>query len=152
MLQLVKSKPVIVQQWLERTLETYPGQSARFLAQEKDRFRNPVGHALREGLPVLFDELAGEMNAARITPVLDSIVRIRAVQDFTPSQAVAFVFLLKRVLWEHCPDGLAALEEKIDQMALLAFDLFVECREKICELKVEEARRSVYLPERMASR
>jgi hypothetical protein len=34
-------------------------------------------------------------------------------------------------------------------MALLAFDIFVQCREKMQELKVNEMRRRIYLLERM---
>jgi len=141
----------VVQEWFERTLRSYPGQTVGFLRGEKDPFRNPVGHTLREGLGVLFDEILGEMDEARITAALDAIVRIRAVQDHTASQAVAFLFLLKEVLREKSPAAdLAALENRIDRMALLAFDLYMKCREKIYEIKAEEAKRRVYLLERVS--
>ena len=70
--------------WLERTLASYPSQTAGFLRNEKDRFRNPVGNTLKEGLATLLDEITGEMDTAKIRPALESIVRLRAVQDFTP--------------------------------------------------------------------
>jgi hypothetical protein len=35
-------------------------------------------------------------------------------------------------------------------MALLAFDLYMKCREKIYEIKAEEAKRRVYLLERVS--
>lgn len=147
---LAAKKSAIVQEWLARTLQTYPEHTSRFLAHEKDPFRNPVGHSLKAALPLLFDELLGEMNASRITPVLDGVVRIRAVQDFTAGQAVAFIFLLKRVIREELireiqggADGeaLAAVEGRIDEMALLAFDLFIQCRERLYEIKAHEVRR-----------
>lgn len=155
---LAAKKSAILREWLARTLQTYPAHTSRFLLQEKDPFRNPVGTTLKEGFPVLFDELLGGMNAAKLTSVLDGIVRIRAVQDFTAGQAVAFIFLLKRVIGEELvgqthgePDGeeLAAIEGRIDQMALLAFDVFMKCRERIYEIKANEARRRLYLLERM---
>jgi hypothetical protein len=31
-------------------------------------------------------------------------------------------------------------QSRIDQLALLAFDIYMECREKICEIRVNEAR------------
>lgn len=146
---LERKRSAILKEWIARTLQSYADQTSRFLLDEKDPFRNPVGHALKEGLPVLFDELVGGMDAARITPALDSIVRIRAVQDFTASQAVAFVFLLKRIVHEELAgENLAALEERIDELALLAFDLFMKCREKIYEIKANEARRRVFVMER----
>ena len=151
---LAAKKSAIIRAWLARAFQTYPGNTSRFLAQENDPFRNPVGHTLKAAFPVLLDELLGEMNASRITPVLDGVVRIRAVQDFTAGQAVAFVFLLKKVLREELRseiqsdregEGLAAIEGRIDEMALLAFDLFMKCRERIYEIKANEARRRVYV-------
>lgn len=155
---LAARKNAIIQAWLARTLETYPEHTSRFLLQEKDPFRNPVGNTLKEAFPALVDQLIGAMDATAITPVLDGIVRIRAVQDFTAGQAVAFLFLLKKIVREAlhdevlrrpAGDGLAAVEERIDEMALLAFDLFMKCREKIYEIKANEAKRRIYVLERM---
>jgi hypothetical protein len=146
-------RAVIVRKWLARTLETYPEQTSRFLLREKDPFRNPVGHALADGLPLLLDEILGNADAARITPVLDSIIRIRAVQDFTASQAVAFLFLLKDILREEAEAGaLAAMNSRIDEIALSAFDLYMKCREQMHEIKVNEAKRRVFLLERIGLR
>jgi RsbT co-antagonist protein rsbRD N-terminal domain len=140
----------IVGQWLARTLGTYPFLTSGYLLEEKDRFRNPVGHALREALPTLVDELLGGMNVERIAPSLDQLVRMRAVQDFSASQAVGFVFLLRDVLRCECPDELTPeVEQRIDQMALLAFDLFVKCREAMEHIRTAEARRGVYVLDRL---
>jgi len=146
----------IIGNWLQQTVQTYPEQISRFLQQEKDPFRNPVGHALKEGMPVLFEQLVGDMDQAKMTAPLHDIVRVRAVQDFTASEAVAFVFLLKPVLRREisesggapAPQDMAKVEDRIDRMALLAFDLFMQCREKIYEIKADEAKRRVYLLER----
>ena len=155
---LVARKAAIIRAWLAQTLHTYPEHTSRFLAHEPDPFRNPVGHTLKEALSVLFDELLGDMNPEMIMPLLEGIVRIRAVQDFTAAQAVAFVVLLKKVLREEFKDAIAGspgandlefLEDRIDEMALLAFDLFMRCRERIYDVRVNEAKRRLYLLERM---
>ena len=135
----------IAREWLARVLASYPAQTARFLLTEKNRFHNPVGYALSNGLPVLVDELLGEMNPARIRPVLEEIVRMRAVQDFTASQAVAFIFELRAVA-EACLSE--NLDDRIDRLALEAFDLYAACRERMHEIKIQEARRRVYVLER----
>ncbi len=136
--------------WLERTLAAYPAQTSRFLMQEQDRFRNPVGYAFRNGLPVLLRELLGEMNAERITPVLDEIMRMRAVQDFAPSGALGFLLVLKDVLRESHPHlAIPEVERRIDALALQAFDLYVDCRERMCEIRTREANRRSYVPDRM---
>ena len=154
---LAQRRNDIIADWLARTFRTYPTHTAHFLSHERDPFRNPVGEALKEGLPVLFDELAGDMDLARVTPVLDEIVRMRAVQDFTPGEAVGFIFLLKATLRESLGsqqlaaaghEELAELDQRIDRLALLGFDVFVKCREKVFEIQAKQARRSVYLLER----
>ena len=143
----------ILEKWIERTLASYPGQASQFWRDEKDRFRNPVGHTLREGLAAILDEIAGEMDPAKIRPALEAIVRLRAVQDFTAGQATGFVFLLREILNEDLEGGgPPAWQKRIDETALLAFDLFMRCREEIYEIKAREAQREVYVWERMGHR
>lgn len=158
---LAAKKSAVVNEWLSRALETYPEQTARILARERDPFLNPVGHAFEEALPALFDELIGSMDAGRVERILDGVVRIRAVQEFTPSQAVGFVFLLKKVIREEFSgeirlpaDGkdLAMMEERIDEMALLAFDLYVKCRERLWEIKANQSSSMAYVPGRIRER
>jgi hypothetical protein len=145
---LVNRRDAIVSKWFERMLQTYPAAATGFLSQEKDPFRNPIGRTLKEGLPALFDGLIQPVALASLTPVLDGIVRMRAVQDFTASQAVSFPFLLKQIIRaEFEPDAsrysdeLAALETRIDELALITFDLYVKCRERVFEIKANEAKR-----------
>jgi hypothetical protein len=146
-------KEALLVQWLERTLASYPSQTARFLRHEKDRFRNPVGNTLKEGLATLLEEITGGMDTARIKPALESIVRLRAVQDFTPAQAMGFVFALREILCENLEGGgLPAWQKRIDEMALLAFDLYMRCREEIYEIKARERQRERYVWERMTRR
>ncbi len=145
-------REALAAEWLELTLHTYPEQSVQFIRRVKDPFRNPMGHALEEGLPQLIDELFGKMDAARITRVLEEIVRIRAVQNFSAAEAVGFVFLLKPALRREFANGgsdAPTLEERLDRMALLAFDIFMRCREKIYELQAAEGKRRMAMLERM---
>jgi hypothetical protein len=176
---LTAKKSAIVKQWLARTLQTYPEHTSRFLSQEKDAFRNPVGHALGEALPALFDQLVKGSDTATLSGLLDPILRIRAVQDFSAAQAVAFILALKQVVREalHFPphpplspgyplgagedtqrvpgeganqlEALAILESRIDAMALLAFDLYMRCREQLDEIRANEAKRRLSVWERM---
>ncbi len=74
------------------------------------------------------------------------------MQDFSPSQAVAFIFLLKRVIREELEseipenqlfDELMIIDSRIDDMALLGFDIYMGCREKIYEIRAKEAKNRV---------
>jgi hypothetical protein len=139
----------ILEKWLQAVIATYPADTARFLFKEKDRFANPVGRALMDGVGGIFDCLL-QNRLHEATEFLDKIIRIRAIQDFSPSQAVVFVFFLKKVVrqelesesFDHeLADALSIWEERLDQMALQAFDVYMSCREKLYELRFNEMRR-----------
>jgi len=149
-----QTRQAIAERWLADTFQTYPSQSAQFLIHEQDPFHNPVGAALREGIPMLVNELFQEMDADTVARALEGIVRIRAVQNFSPSQAVGFVFLLKTALRGElpaCPEAEADLDHRIDEIALSAFDLFMRCREQIYEARLREAKRKAGVLEKIYS-
>lgn len=153
---LANQRDSLVKKWVQGILQTYPESTTRFLAKEKDPFRNPIGHTLKESLSFLFDGLIQTKEMASLSPVLNDIVRMRAVQDFTAGDAVSFPFLLKKILREECtadlsrcPDEFADLEARIDELALLAFDLYMKSRERVFEIKYNEAKRSMFMLERV---
>jgi hypothetical protein len=152
---LSEHKDSILAKWLESILKTHSDSAGNFLIRETDPFRNPVGHTVREGLSLVFDHLVGAEAVVAMETALDGIVRIRAVQDVSAGQALAFVFVLKRIIRAELsdkagrfPDEFAALEFRIDEVALLAFDLFMKCREQIYEIRANESRRMAFLSER----
>ncbi|MDH5202873.1 MAG: RsbRD N-terminal domain-containing protein [Nitrospirota bacterium] len=150
---LLEKKPIIVKKWFHLILETYPADASQFLKKQKNQFANPVGHTISHGIKDLFEELLKGMNPDKISPLLDTIIRIRAVQDFSPSKAVAFIFLLKKVVREELKreikehqlsDELVKFDSMIDDLALLAFDIYMQCREKIYELKTNELKNMTF--------
>ena len=147
---LRERKPAIVTKWFETVVATYHEETRGPLRKAKAQFANPVGFNLAEGLDGLFDAVLQEMLPDTVSTSLDVIVRIRAVQDFAPSEAVGFIFQLKRILRDELgPEAAAAtgaaaelakIDGVIDDLALFAFDLYMRCREKIYDLKAQEAR------------
>ena len=149
---LKEKRAPIVRSWMDRVLETYPPDTKRFLSKQKDKFANPVGHTLSKEMESLYTEILHELDTDKIDPILDRMIRIRAVQEFSPSQAVAIFFLLKKVIREEMGkeirenalyDELLRFESRIDEMALLAFDIYMRCREKIYEIRANETRNQV---------
>ena len=98
---LIGKKKQILERWFKSTIDTYPPESSNFIHKERDRFLNPVGSTIRKEMECLFDELTGKMNADKLNDALENIVKIRAVQGFKPSESVAFVFLMKRIIVEE---------------------------------------------------
>ncbi len=146
--------------WLERTLQDHGAGAGRFVMEEKDRFLNPAGHTLRESLPALYDALLAEGPLSATRPGLDAVIRLRAVQDFSAAQAVAFVFSLKDIVRDEairdgrpdaCSGELTAFERRVDELALAAFDVFMKCREEIWSLKARERDRRTFFAERFDS-
>ena len=92
----------------------------------------------------------GELEERKTGECLDPVVRIRAIQDFTPAQGLYFIFQLKGILRDEIgekalsqglDEELADFEHKVDILALMAFDIYVSCREKLLELKANEMRK-----------
>jgi hypothetical protein len=146
-----ETKNAILQEWLAQAAHTWPEQAAHTLLDVRDPFRNPVGCALREALPELLDAVLADECPEGVGGVLDRLVRIRAVQDFSASQAVSFLLLLKPVLRARLGGRVEALEDRVDRLLLMAFDLFTSCREQARHIQLDEARRRVYLGERVAA-
>ena len=130
----------ILERWIERTLKSYPEGMHAFLGGEQDPFRNPVGHTLRENLATLLHELMGSMDRESVACALDAVVRMRAVQNFSPADAVRFVFALRQAVFEVSGAVPDSLESRIDELALMAFDQYMSCREQIFELRAKELR------------
>ena len=131
---LDKKRDIIIRRWRELIFETYPDITARILDADKNPFSNPVGATLARELPFLYDALLHTPDPEVIASHLDPIIRIRAVQDFSPAQAVGFVFMLKDVIREQFekgsrengpPQELLAIESRIDELALQAFDVYL---------------------------
>jgi hypothetical protein len=150
---LAQRKTAIVKMWFTSTIKTYPPDTAKFLKNQKDPFANPVGRTIYHGLEGLFDELLKEMNHKSIQSLIDPIIRIRAIQNFSPFQATSFIFFLKdavrATIQKENPEAalfneLLLFESKIDELGLMAFDIYMKCREKIYEIKANEMKNRTF--------
>ena len=151
---LVEKKQEIVRGWIRKTMEAYPAESLAVLNRNKDRFANPLSHTISENIDLLFQELLNGLDSKKAAPILDNIIRIRAVQDFVPSQGISFVFDLKGVIRDVLKNEikreglnreLLKIEKQIDQMALFAFDIYVSCREKLYQIQANENRNQTHM-------
>ncbi len=148
---LAANKQEILKRWFQATVDSYPADTARFVKNQQNPFTNPVGQTTHQSLSALLDALISGAGRDVMARALDPILRIRAVQTFTPSMAISFVFSLKQILRQHLPGGgreadvdTNDLDRQIDEMALAAFDIYAACREKIFELKATESRNQFF--------
>jgi len=150
---LVEKKTAVLQRWCDLIVDTYPDGAREFLSGQKDRFQNPIGYVIIRNTEALYDALLAGPGSDAFSSSIDDIVRIRAVQDFTASQAVAFVFQLKRAIREQLGpemfrngfvEQLLDFESRIDDFALLTFDTYMRCREKVYDIRVDQARNGIF--------
>jgi hypothetical protein len=143
--RLSQNRSAIISGWEECVLQSYPEETAKLLRTQQDQFANPVGAALREGLEAIVDGLLARQTDDQLVPALDRIIRIRAVQELAPSQALAFIVDLRQVIVGVADpplsvDELLELAQRIDRLALVAFDVYCRCREQISSIRINEIR------------
>lgn len=147
---LAERKAELSEKWADLILQTYPKETQKVWGRQKDRFQNPVGAAIIDATRDLFDEMLDWQDAEKIAQSLDALIRIRSVQDFTPSQAISFVFLLKKLLRdeffkdmkkEGTLEDLLRFEAKVDNLAMMCFDIYSKSRETVFRLRIDEVKR-----------
>jgi RsbRD-like negative regulator of sigma factor len=149
---LEKKQPSIVKKWFEFVIDTYAPDAAIFFKNQSDGFLNPVGGTTRSILDTLYETLLKKADTDKITVTMEPLIKIRAVQNFSPSQAVGFLFVLKTLIRKELkkelkkidPEELVSMDARIDSLALIGFDVFVQCREKIYNLKTNTERSKIY--------
>jgi len=139
----------ILKAWKGLLLDTYPEDSRRFLSKEKDHFANPVGSILFSELERLLDVILKVKEEDVLEDPLEKIIKIRAVQDFKPSEAIGFIFELKGILRRcvgDCPNSkesveLSQMDEIIDRVGLKALDVYWDVKRKLQDLRIAELKR-----------
>lgn len=143
-----EKKSWLANRWLDLTLESYSPEARKFFKGKQDEFGNPVGEVLRREFPAILDSLLQGFTPEKLTPCLDSIIRIRAVQDFSPGQAVGFILLLKQAAREALSEARASVsaselvdfEDRIDRTLLLGFEIYSACREQMFRIRTLEVK------------
>jgi hypothetical protein len=167
---LLSKRSAIIKKWFDLIVETYPPDTETFLRRQKDAMANPVGSSIRDGLAGIIDGLISgakgrdadtytvDWNA--LEPHLDRIVRVRALQNFAPSQSVRFAAELGPVLWrvlvkEAKDQGLEAelkaMVALMDDLIFQAFDVYAACRERLHDIRIKDEQRRVALLLRRAN-
>jgi hypothetical protein len=134
----------ILKEWLEQTFNSYEPEMVRFLKKEKNQFANPVRNTIVTSLERILD---GFLSENEVQDGLEEIVKVRAIQDFSPSQALSFLFGLKKIILgelirneqkTETLEEIYNLDQRFDTLLRQAFDYYNDCRMKIQEIKISE--------------
>lgn len=149
---LIKKKSSIINNWIQSIIETYPSKTSGFLKSQKDRFSNPVGYTISNSAEKIFEEIIGQNDIEKVKTSLSDLIKIRAVQNFSPSQATGFIFSLKNVIRKELKEEvieekvlseLIDFESYIDNVGLTAFDVYMDAREMLFKIRINEIKSRV---------
>ena len=150
---ITDNRQKLVEKWTASVISTYPAESVKFFTNTKDPFANPVGNTIKRSIDLLFTEMIkNKMDPDVVKEAIEPIVRLRAVQEFTPAKAISFIFTIKRLLRkaldkQRLDKGverfLADVESNTDELILIAIDIYGKCREKIYSLRINQGKESL---------
>ncbi len=138
-------RETIVDKWVDYTLSTY--LHSEFFKREKDKFSNPTGGTVRDSLSSLFLLLREHKPDTDYQKAVEPLLLLRAVQEFSPSQAVAPLNAVKHITREvlekdketkEFVNQLYDFEFAVDLAMLAAFDLYMICRERLYQVRIDE--------------
>lgn len=140
----------IISAWIDIVHSTYHFDTKGFLRTKKDRFCNPVGEMTETVAKYLYDAVAGEpIDVTVVSGKLERFVKLRSVQDFSPSQGIGILYLMKPIMRTKLMplfvaanklDDYLEAESRLDTLALMAFDIYISTRETLAEMRIKEIR------------
>jgi len=144
---LKKKKAVILEKWLAAIFDTYPADTAAFLKGERDMFSNPVGCTITANAEYILEGLINGEDTDSLSAHVERIIRIRAVQHFTPAQAVSFINSLNAIIIDQLKSELnrptlwdewEELKARIDSLSLVACETYAQMKDRIQHIRMKE--------------
>ena len=145
-------RAALVTAWYEDTMHSYfPLADTAF--GDHNSFAHPVGQNFFQAMTAIVDGLADGTERESFAPPLDRIVRILAVQGLPAGMSVRFLHSLRRRLEDET--GFSATEKsaisaRLDDLAEMAAEIWLECRETLSTLRIGELRQRIQLLEAAA--
>ena len=136
---LKQRKAAVLRRWQDLVFETYAPDTAAVLKTGGDRFDNPVSYTVSCNLQLILDGLVERKHVETLFPCLEEIIKIRAVQEFTPETAVCFMPILKKALMlETGLEAEVELAGRIDRLSAACLVIYQECRNRIERIRTNE--------------
>lgn len=143
---LHKNRDQLLAQWEDILLGEYQPDTIRIFKKQKNQFANPTGYKTRVGLAELYDVLLDESDDEVQTPDLRQLLKLRAVQPVSASEAVGFIFVIKELVQRRCEkEGMdtlykefLAFSARVDAAALAIFDIFMQSRDLLHKARLDE--------------
>ena len=149
---LEEGRAELCAQWAESADAIYPFAAAGLLRTQRDAFANPIGGRTRAVASLILTGIITSDCDDELRGGLEEFLRVRAVQEMTPEEALAPVFAFKELFRQYLKSEnipvtwdlraqLTELESRIDALALLAFGIYTHCRDALHEVRLNDIRR-----------
>ncbi len=135
-------------EWFKLALSAYPEMGRPFFEKVTGGFDNPVGQTIYDSLTALLAELLQDAPEEEvILAQVSNIMAIKAVQDVAPSKAASVFPAFKQVVMRAVyPKGKCQVEteelidffDALDTVTLYAFDVYLERRVQIYEMRLAQ--------------
>ncbi len=143
---LSKNRDTILADWEDVVLGEYAPETFRIFKKQKNKFANPIGHKTTTGLAELYDVLCDEDDKEIATPALVEMLKVRALQPISATEAMSFLFEIKTLVRERCEkQGMDKLYKeflafcvRVDATALAMFDIFTNCKHRVFMVRINE--------------
>lgn len=138
---LMERKKEILERWFEMIISIYQQEAITFIKTEKDRFLNPIGATISEGIDVIYDFIVEGKDKTLAIDALESIIKIMVLEDLNSDQIGSIMLHLKEILNEEEEKyrvELGKIQNRIDEMIRLTFDIYMKCKENIERIRIKE--------------
>ncbi len=110
-----------------------------------DKFLNPVAFTIKASTKEIFPAIIGDdVEPDTIKFHLDEILKIQAIQQLSPAQALLPLITIKNHIYAFTNNDAKLISEfkemtdRLDTLLLMAFDIFTQEKEKIYRIRVNE--------------
>lgn len=133
-------KESIAAKWVGRIFDSYPPERRQFLLENKDINSNPTGVTIISEINNILNELVAEKHSEKLNDYLENIIKIRLMQDYSPSNCVGFIMYIKDIIRDEIKNEkldfkliseIFVIESLVDDFALIGFDIYLQQKEKI---------------------
>lgn len=105
---------------------------------------------MQENLKLLLSEIFGAMDADVTRGAIAAIVRVRAVQDLEEKEVAGFFSDLRPIIAALMTEtDLVEINRRIDLLSLSAHEEFINCRQYLTNIRLNERRRAMAVPAAM---
>lgn len=137
-----RNRHTILDRWMKAGLDLFTGTMA---------VSSPAGESLASAMGMVLDNFEG--GNGRCGEGVALITRFLAVQPVSPSVSLSLFTALGDILESTAPKGVVreACRIRVGQLLFDAFDRYMESRETLYRMKVEESQRKMHMMLRRAS-